>query len=306
MSAPSPSWLGPAAALGNALTWSIAVLLFKKSGEHLSAPGLNYFKNLAGVLLFGVTLLVAASVPALADLSGRGSALSGRDLAVLLLSGAIGIGVADTLFFWALNRLGAGKTAVVQCIYAPAVVLLSAVLLGEELSVQVALGGGLVLLGVVLANAQKAATASGPTSLSALVVGVLAVFLMALGIVVAKPVLGHLPVLLATALRLLGGLVFLTLLAALHGPTRRDTLAALRPQYGWRYALPGAAIGSYVGLILWIAAFKYASASTASILNQTNALFIVAFGAIFLREPFTAAHGLAAVLAFGGSVLVLM
>ena len=42
----------------------------------------------------------------------------------MVVSGALGIGVADTMFFECLERLGASKTAVVECLYSPVVILI--------------------------------------------------------------------------------------------------------------------------------------------------------------------------------------
>ena len=51
----------------------------------------------------------------------------------LFASGVVGIAVADTLVFAGLNILGAGRAAVVDCSYAPILVLFSFLLLGETL-----------------------------------------------------------------------------------------------------------------------------------------------------------------------------
>src|SRR5690606_1037928 len=135
--------------------------------------------------------------------------------------------------------------------------------------------------------------------------GLASMALMAMGIVLAKPVLDGYAVPWATSARLAGGLVVLSLIALAHAPTRRVTLAAFVPQRAWKVAIPAAVVGSYVALLLWIAGFKYTDASTASILNQTSTLFIVVLAAAFLREPFTLTHGFAVIIAFLGSALVL-
>jgi drug/metabolite transporter (DMT)-like permease len=271
-------------------------MLFKKSGEHLSAAALNYFKNAVALVLFGLTLLVTGF-----DDAGP------RDIGLLMLSGALGIGIADTLFFHALNVLGAGRIAVVECLYSSAVVAFSVLLLHEKLTWMHGAGGALILVGVVLSQ-QQAPVVPLPRAIvvRGALAGCLAMGLMALGIVIAKPVLEHHTVVWSTSMRLLGGLVVLTAGTLVHAPTRRDTLRAFRPQRGWKFAVPGSALGAYVALILWITGFKYSSASIAAILNQTSSLFIILFAALFLREPLSGVQGLAALSAFAGSVLVLM
>jgi drug/metabolite transporter (DMT)-like permease len=68
--------------------------------------------------------------------------------------------------------------------------------------------------------------------------------------------------------------------------------------------LPGAALGSYLSLILWIASMKYSLASIAAVLTQTSTIFILVLAAIFLHEPFPRRKLIAASLAVAG-VLVL-
>jgi len=89
--------LGEALALSAAVVWSTSIILFKRS-EAIRPLGMNLFKNVVGTLLLGATLLVI----------GRGfdTARPASDWARLIASGVLGIGVADTLIFTALRRLG--------------------------------------------------------------------------------------------------------------------------------------------------------------------------------------------------------
>ncbi len=79
----------------------------------------------------------------------------GRHLLLLLGSGVLGIAVADTLFFESLNLLGASRSAIVDCLYAPFVVLTSMVWLGERPSVREILGGLLVVSAVLLTQVRR-------------------------------------------------------------------------------------------------------------------------------------------------------
>ncbi len=97
--------------------------------------------------------------------------------------------------------------------------------------------------------------------------------------------------------RLLGGVLGLTLLAPASAAGRR-VLVTFVPQRGWRVAIPAAAIGTYLTLMLWLAGFKYGATTSAAVLNQTTTLFTVVLAAIFLGERFTLWHGLATALAF--------
>ncbi len=294
----SDATLGAASALGTALVWSIATLLFKKSGERLGAVALNYFKNGVGLLLLAATLVATgASLPA---------ETPAADVLILLASGVVGIAIADSLFFSSLNVLGAGRSAIIDCLYAPFVVGFSTVWLNESLSWRSGLGGALVIAAVAMTSTRVASLDVPRRHLwLGVFYGALAMALTAAAIVGAKPVLERYPVLWSTSVRLLGGFVALTLYALLHPPTRRVAFAAFVPQPAWRYALPGAVAGAYLAIVLWVAGFKYTSATTAAMLNQTSTVLVVVLAAVFLHERLTPMHAGAAVLAFVGSALIL-
>ena len=104
-------------ALISAGAWAIAVITFKKLETAVSPPTLNLFKNTLGFLLIGITL-VALGIPILKVPTLDGvSILQGWDIALLILSGAIGIGLADIVFIKALNMIGAGYTAIVGSMF---------------------------------------------------------------------------------------------------------------------------------------------------------------------------------------------
>jgi drug/metabolite transporter (DMT)-like permease len=128
---------------------------------------------------------------------------------------------------------------------------------------------------------------------------------LALGIVIAKPVLDHSPVLWATVMRQVGCLCVMVP-AALLSPRRREILAVLRPSRTWRLSLPATVLGSYLALLCWIAGMKYAQVGVAAILNQSSTIYVLILAAVFLKEPFTRRKLLASSLAAAGIVLVIV
>jgi len=285
-------------ALLTALSWAIAVVLFKKSGDAIEPLALNLLKNCLGLVLMLVSAVLTGT---------RAHDASRSDVLMLLASGAIGIGIADTLLFAGLNRTGATHQAIVETIYSPAVVLFSFFMLGEVLSPVQALGGLCILGAVGIASARPSNPTTNPANqLSGFLLGTSSMVLMAFAIVWVKPVLERNDVLFSTGVRLTGGLVALVVMALTTQRRRSAVRAAFRPQPAWRFALPGAFFGTYLSLICWIAAFKYSDAGVAALLNQTSTLFIVILAAKFLREPLTARVIVAVGLALTGSVIVLM
>ncbi|MFO7652613.1 MAG: DMT family transporter [Candidatus Krumholzibacteriia bacterium] len=289
--------MGEIFSLLSAVFWGLAVIFFKRTGETVAPLALNLFRVAFSSAVFLLTLAVLQQ-PLL-------GVAPPRDYAILAVSGIIAIAISDTFFHMALNRVGAGIQAVVDCLYSPAVVLFGFLLLDERLGPGQFVGMGLVIAGVVVAagHAPPPGT-SGRTLAAGVAFGVIAMATLALGIVIAKPVLERSSVLWATAVRQLVSLVVLLALALLS-PRHRFMLKALRPHRDWRFSVPGTLLGSYIALLCWIAGMKLTRAGTAAIFNQTSTIFIFVFAALLLREPFTRRKALAGVLALAGIVVTM-
>ncbi|MDX1381938.1 MAG: DMT family transporter, partial [Xanthomonadales bacterium] len=137
-------------ALASAVIWAFAVILLRRSGETLPAFELNLVKNTLGALLL---------VPTIAVFSVRAwPGYPPVEVATLLLSGFLGIAVADTWYLKALNLVGASRTGIVASLYSPFVVVLSAVFLSDVLNGWQWLGFGTVLAGVLLVTWRRART----------------------------------------------------------------------------------------------------------------------------------------------------
>lgn len=290
-------YLGESLALLTALVWAFAVILFKKSGETVHPIGLNLFKNLLAISLILPTMWLFGeklnpSVP-------RGEYL------LLLFSGALGIGVADTLFFKSLNLLGAGLSAIVDCLYSPFIIGLCILWLGESLTAMQVVGVVLIVSAVLTATSKKGSgMISRSDLLRGVVYGVLAMAIMALGIVMIKPLLNYSSLLWVTEIRLFGG-VFILLLIVLFHPLRQRIISSIVSAPGRVYTVSGSFTGAYLAMILWLAGMKFTQASTASALNQTSNIFIFIFAAIFLREKINLLRVLGIGLAVSGVFLVI-
>jgi drug/metabolite transporter (DMT)-like permease len=293
--------LGDVLSVACAVFWSCATVLFRKSGERIPPVALNVFKNAVAFVLFAVTLPVVG-VPFLPAAHPAG------DWLVLLASGAVGIGIADTLFFACLNRLGAGGSAVVTCLYPAFTVLAAFAWLGEPIGPSLLLGGGLMIAAILVGTWEPRAPrtpAERRQVTEGVIHGTLSVLFMAVAIVYAKPVLDRGNPWWTTTVRILGGVVFLGVQGLL--PRHRAAVArAFRPDASWRVSVLGAFLGSYVAMILWIVGMTWTHVSTASVLNQTSTIFTLVLGVLFLRERLTLRKAAAVVLAFAGTAIVFL
>ncbi len=292
----STPYLGEALSMLSAVLWALAVIFFRKSGEKVHPLALNMFKDLLVLVLFVPTMfLFSVSVLRPVPLSAY---------MLLLLSGVIGIGIGDTVFFTSLNTLGAGLTGIVICMYSPFIITLSMVFLGESMSLLQIVGALLIISAVLIATIEKQkVTISRKKLVVGVLLGVLSSAAMAAGIVMIKPLLEYSPVLWVTGVRLFGGTVALVLILLFY-PTRRKIIDSLISAKRWSYTVSGSFIGAYLAMIVWLAGMKYTQASIASALNQTSTIFIFIFAAIILREPINVRRTVGIVLAFTGSFLV--
>jgi len=291
----SAPYYGEGLALLSGLIWAAAIIFFRISGRKIQPLGINLFKNVFALGLMALTLLVLGRpfVPA----------APAGDYALLFLSGFLGIAVSDTLFLMALNLLGAGRTAVVDTLYSPFVIGLSTLFLAERLSALQLLGVGLIVSALLLVSRGTPGERISKRDLrTGIILGGLAMFAVAVSIVIIKPMLGRSSVFWVTGMRLVGGAVPLLLVVLAH-PRRRQILSPLAVRSNWPPLIPGAVLGGYLSLVLWVGGMKYAFISVAAALSQLNAIFVVLLAAIFLKEKITPWKAAAVVLAFAGAYL---
>lgn len=289
-------YLGEILALICAVFWAIAVILFKKSGEKTPPFSLNLYKNIIGTVLFLITFLVLdetllLSVPV-------------KEYIMLAISGIIGIYLADTLFLKSLNMLGAGLLAIVDCLYTPLVIILSYIFLKESLTL-LQIIGAMLIIGALLESALCLPKYRIPKKdlITGMSLGALAMLLMAISIVMIKPILNHSLIMWVTEIRLLSASVFMTIIAILH-PNRKEIFKPFRPSADWKYLLPGAIMGTYLSMITWIAGLKFTLTGIATAINQTSVIFIFIFAALFLKEKITFRRLLGIIIAFSGVLLI--
>ena len=266
--------IGEIYSIGAAASWGLAVVIYMRLGQSVPPVALSLLKNLivVGLMVPTVLFVHGFEVPQ----------FEWWTFALAALSGVLGIAVADTMFFRALNTLGAGRTGIIGNLFSPFVIVLSMLFLGERLTLLQFWGFLLVMIGVVLVNQRQAIEGLSPAALKrGLAYGIGAIFLNAAGIVMAKPVLEREPFFWVALVRLCAALLpMLWLWRVLPTHHRVPSLRALP----WLLLIAGAIFGQYLAMLLWLAGYKYTTASIASVLNETASIFILIFAWIFLKE----------------------
>ncbi|MCP4023612.1 MAG: DMT family transporter, partial [Desulfobacteraceae bacterium] len=266
-----------------------------------SPISLNIYKSIVAFILVSLTMLIMG-IPFFPDKPLN-------DWLILSVSGFFGITLADLFFFISLSKLGAGLFAIVECLYLPCVIMLSFILLGENLSLYVIIGGALVLSAVFVGSYSKKGTPQNvqekQQTISGIIYGCLSIVFLAIGIVIIKDVLENTDVFWATLIRVTAGIISLFFILLLH-PRRKQYFNELKFSKAWYIAFPASVIGNYLALLCWVAGMKYTAVSRAAILNQMSTIFIFILAAIFLKEKITFNKSIAICLAVTGACLTIL
>jgi drug/metabolite transporter (DMT)-like permease len=288
--------MGEYFALATAVVWGIAVVLFKKSGESVHPIALNLFKNFLAIALFiptiyifGESLFIKASI---------------SNYSLILLSGVMGISLADTFYFIALNSVGAGITAIIACLYSPFIIVLSMIFLGERLAASQLLGAVLIITAVIIATYTKEKSRYSKSNLiRGVTFGALGTMMNAVAVVMIKPILNASPLVWVSTYRILGGIIGL-LIIFIFLKKRKDILSTLKIRGSWAFTITGSFLGAYLSMFLWLAGMKFTLTSIAAALNQTSTIFIYLFAILFLNEKLSFRKVLGVGLAVIGVLLV--
>ena len=257
------------AALGTATCWALTGLI---ASDAIRAIGAFHF-NLVRQVFVSLLLVV------LVTLTGGWQGLSLHHLAVLALSGVVGILLGDTLNFAAVGRLGPRRAGAIFALNAPMAALLGRTLLGEALPVQAFVGIAIAATGVALAvlgrprqDAHRFETLRGTLVVGALF-GLGAALGQATGSLIARPVMaaGLDPYLASLARVGASGLAMAVLAAtplAPPGPGPVSRLAVVE-------ALVTAVIGLLLGMTLFLYALQGAEMGIIATLSATSPVIIL-------------------------------
>jgi len=292
-----PPYLGALLAALAPMCWAGAVILYRKTDLHPTA--MNLFKNGLSLGLLTVTMAVlGVQLPADRPLG---------DWATLAVSGLLGLAIGDTLLFEGLRRIGAARLALVDTTYAPLMVAMAWAFLGERPGTGFLVGAAAVVVGNAIANVDLRQALQG--SDDRVPMGLLMAFGAIVGsgasVILVKSILEASSLVEITWTRLVAGIVGQVLWVTARGEWR-DVAPALLPSAQWRFLLPGAFLGTYVALLLWLGGFKWADASLAAILNQLATVYIIALAWLLLGETVSPRQLGGAFVAVAGAAVVLL
>jgi len=279
-------YFGVAAALSAAIFWSIAVVIFKSASDEISPFLIAALKNtIASVCFFVLFLLI--DIPIWYD------GFETLDYVRILISGILGMGLADIIFLYALSKIGANRIALVNCFEPVVIYVLSYIFLSTVLNNQQIFGFIIVIISILIINYENDIDGlNSSIKRRGIALQLLAVILSSIGIVLIKPVLlkvenNIMIQLWVTAFRLLPG-IFVAWTIFMFQKNKMILLKPLKQSRLLKKIIIGSGLGTFVALSFWIIGYaNIEHPPIASILGQTSVIFIILLSWIFLKEKIT-------------------
>lgn len=125
------------------------------------------------------------------------------------------------------------------------------------------------------------------------------------GVVLAKPALASGNLVEITCTRLIAGTVAQLVWTAARGSWAESGEAFVRREL-WRHLVPGALVGTYLSLLLWLGGFKWGNASVAAVLNQMATVYMLILARVLLGETLRPAQVVGGLLAASGALWIVV
>ncbi len=295
-------YLGFGAALSAAIFWSIAVIIFKSASEAISPFLITALKNTIAAICF-ICLFSFTAIPLWYN------GFDKLDYFKILVSGILGMGLADVIFLYALSKIGANRIALINCFEPVVIYVLSFLFLNTVLSNQQFFGFIIVIIAILMIHYEKDVD-DIDTNLKrqGIMLQITAVVLSSLGIVLIKPVLskvsGKIDIQLwVTAFRLLPG-VLVAWIIFLFQKNKIQLLQPLKQTIILKKIIISSGLGTFIALSFWIIGYaNIKHPPIASILGQTSVIFIIILSWLFLKEKITSMRLIAMLFALMGVFL---
>lgn len=284
--------VGVMAALGSAASWALGSVLFRRLGDHLPPVALTFAKGITSIVLLGIAVLIVGF-----------ESISLDAWLLLILSGLLGIALGDTLFFLALNNLGAHAVVILFTLGQVLTLILAVLWLGERPQPLDWAGISLILGGVAIVMWTRISGEEGRTSIVGTLYGLLAVIAMAVSIIIAKEALATTGSVQATFIRMVAGTIGIFLFGQATGRILNE-LGALRQPRLFGFFLLSVAVVTFGGFWLSLVAIAHLDVAIANTLTATESLFVLPLAAFLLKERITPPVVLGSLVTVGGIVLI--
>lgn len=285
---------GELAALGVAFLWALTSVIYKRLGKQIPPLAMNLSKGaIASAMLIFTLGLNGQLLPAIDPVP----------FSLLLCSGAIGIGVGDTAYFSALNRLGARRTLLLKTLGPPFAAVVSALFLHEQLTSAAWSGIFLTILGVAWVISERANHVAGKTEqlIPGISFALLSAFTDAMGGVLSRAAMAQTSIdpMWSALVRIVAGMLALLLWLGLGRQTIGVSPKELRSGKLLGVIALCAFLSTYLGFWLQQISLKFTAAGIAKSLGATSPLFVLPL-AIWMGEAVSLRAILGVLVALAG------
>ena len=287
---------GELLSLSAAFCWALGASIYKRSLSNVSPLTLNLFRSSSAAMFIFLMLFPLQRLNHLSKLS---LSLAG----LICFTSLVTWGLGDTLYFLGLKLIGVGKTVPMAYSYPLFMLPISILLLGEPLTIQIAVGTICVVVGVwmIMGEAREGIRSLGSSKLGvAASLGAAACW--AFGVAYFKMILAYFDPVLLSFLRLIFLTPFLGIMSLMSSRSRLCIKQLSKLDIGLM-ALGGViAIG--IGDTIYLVGLDMTQANIAAPLGSTTPLFSTALALILLKERLSSKTMAAALIITIGIVLL--
>ncbi len=292
-------YIGELAALGTAILWSLVSIVFTEASKLIGSMRLNINRLLFASFFLFIIILVA----------GVPLTMQPMQFALLVGSGVVGLIFGDGFLFRSFRHIGPRKSMLVMSLSPGVTTLLGTFVLGEEITLLVALGISITLLGIFIVVLDKKETPSQEYKTDRM--GYFYAFLGAVGqsggLVLAKIAfqMGYVPEFTAAFTRILSsGVLLLGIVIAMGNYKDPVAIYVRHPKALWLTIL-GSIIGPVLGITLSLVAINNTlNIGIAATLMSTMPILMLPIVVIVYKEKLSLNAVFGAIVAVVGIVFL--
>jgi drug/metabolite transporter (DMT)-like permease len=293
--------IGELAALGAALSWAIAPILYRKALVNTKPISANIVRcaTNAGVLV--AALLLLGNLGAL-------TALPMKTVVLVVVSGLIGLGIGDTLYMVGLKYIGVSRAVPLAATYPLFSLVWATFLLGQPVSYAAVLGAAVIIVGIWLLSREKSDEQAGVKDrlvFIGIVVSLVTAVVWSVSITMMDVAVSNVTSLSANyaiiTLRIASVALFFMLLAPFldreHGFLKMKRSAVIG-------LCVGGLVANGVGWLLMNYSFLNISLARATPISSTSPLFAAVAGFMLFHEKMSTKAVLGAIAVVAGIALI--
>lgn len=296
---------GELAALTAAFFWAVSTTIWSHAGKKLPPIVLNFIKGFIGLVLILITMFILKDNPA---------QNSTYVITLFIISGILGLGVGDTMYFECINRIGPRLGLLLLFTAPPMTAIIAWVFLNETLTWISWLGIAITMTGIAWVVTERRPNQNFHRHhiIAGVLFGLLAGLMQAVGSVISRAAfhiakfddLTPISPLSSAMIRMAAGLIFLLLWLIVRKRIKLLPQQFKLPLSLWGLILLATFLGTFLGIWLQQVAFEATKVGIAQTLLATSPVFILPLAWLY-REKISFRAVLGACIALGGIALLM-